>query len=102
VREPVAARKLRLPDGSETTPLNGVVAPMPMVWGDRPYAPIRGVEHGNGVDWWVHADGTRSTTLDVWRHELGRTDPVTLVFHPGQPAPVDGGAAAVTPPQRGN
>jgi hypothetical protein len=92
-----AARRLRLPDGSEAAPLNGVLAPAAMVWGERPYAQIVGVERGNGVDWWVHADGTRSTTLEIWRHELGRTDPVTLVFHPGEPAPVDAGGAAPAP-----
>jgi hypothetical protein len=88
-----APGRLRLPDGSEVEPLNGVKAPPAMVWGETPYAPIVGREFGNGIEWYVHADGTRSTTLDRWRDDLGRRDSVTLVAHPKAPVPVEAGAA---------
>lgn len=80
---------LRLPDGSEVPPLNGVKEPAALVWGDEPYSPIVGKELGSGIEWYVHADGTRTTTLDRWRPDLGRMDSVTLVAHPKALAPVD-------------
>lgn len=72
-------------------PLNGVAAPAPFVWGEGPYSPIVGQEFGNGVDWYVHADGTRSTTLERWRNDLQRVDAVTLVMHPKAALPVETG-----------
>ncbi len=88
VKKPEATtevKMLRLPDGSEIEPLNGVTVPADFTWGQGEYSPIVGTEHGNGVDWYVHADGTRSTTIEVWRNELGRLDPVTLVYRAGGP-----------------
>ena len=86
------ARRLRMPDGTEVEPLNGVKAPAAIVWGDQPYSPIVGTERGNGIDWYVHADGTRTTTLEIWRSDLGRVDPLTLVSHPKAPVLVETGA----------
>jgi len=93
---PSETNKLRLPDGSEVEPLNGVTTPAAMTWGKGPYSPIVGTEHGNGLDWYVHADGTRTTTLEVWRPELGRPDPVTLVYRPVVAATVDPGPSPET------
>lgn len=77
-----APRLLRLPDGSEVAPLNGVIAPGPLVWGNVPYSPIvRTVRH-RGVDWYEHQDGSRTTTLQVRRSDTGAPTPVTLVAHP--------------------
>lgn len=81
--------RLRLPDGTEVEPLNGVRAPAPLAWHDGPWSPIVGIERSRDVDWYVHADGTRTTTVEVFRGDLGRTDPLTLVARPGEPLPVD-------------
>lgn len=91
--DPAAKPKLlRLPDGSEVAPLNGVTEPAAMTWGEGPFSPIVGKIHGNGFDWYVHGDGTHTTTIEVWRHELGRLDPVTLVYRSGGvPAAADPG-----------
>jgi hypothetical protein len=76
------ATMLRMPDGSEAAPLNGVTEPGQVVWGNRPYAPIvRTVRH-QGIDWYVHSDGTRTTTVRVQRSDTRQLTPVTLVAHP--------------------
>jgi hypothetical protein len=42
-----------------------------------------------GVDWYVHADGTRTTTEMKWRSDLGRLDAMTRIAVPnGEPPPV--------------
>src|SRR5687768_13699269 len=54
-----APRKmLRLPDGKEVPPLNGLPEAPPLVWpSERPYARLLGKEVGpNGLEWYVHAD----------------------------------------------
>ena len=80
---------LKLPDGSEAAPLNGVQQPAAMTWGNRPYAPIVTTTWSDGVEWYVHENGTRSTTVDLFRQDLGRHDAVTVVAHPGEPSPID-------------
>lgn len=88
--EQQAPELLRLPDGTAVAPLNGVQRAGPFVWGEGPYAPIVGTETQNGIEWWVHADGTKSTTLMIWRKELGRADATTVVARPVAPVPVEG------------
>jgi len=78
---------LKLPDGSEVAPLNGVKQPAAMVWQNPQWSPIVGTEHSNGIDWYVHADGTRTTTVMLWRSDLGRTDAITWSFHPREAVP---------------
>ena len=88
-----------LPDGSRVATLNGAtsVRPLQEVWPkNRPWSPIVGVERSDvGVEWYVHADGCRSTTEMRWRADLGRDDAVTRV---AQPMPAD--AKPVTTPPR--
>ena len=82
---------LALPDGTFVAPLNGVVSPAQFKWTKGPYAPIVGKRRGKepGSWWWyVHADGTMSTTAMVMREDLGRTDAVTIVAHPEATAPI--------------
>ena len=88
---------LALPDGSRIQALNGVTAPAALVWGEAPWSAIVGTERSDGIDWFVHEDGTYSTTVEVYRSDLGRTDPVTLVSRAGTPVPVEG---VVTPKKR--
>ena len=85
-----AAAPLLLPDGTTVPALNGAVGAVPLAraWSPHvPYSPIVGRERSDaGIDWYVHADGTRSTTEMKYRPDLGRPDAVTRVAHPG-PAP---------------
>ena len=80
------ATALLLPDGSRVPALNGARSPQPMreVWPvSVPWSPITGVEHSPaGIDWFVHADGSRSTTQMVWRADLGRMDAMTRLARP--------------------
>lgn len=79
-------RLLALPDGSFVPALNGALGAPPLIrfWGNRPWSPIVGRERSDrGIDWYVHADGTRSTTQMAWRSDLGRMDAMTRVAAPG-------------------
>lgn len=83
--------ELELPDGTFLPALNGAVAPAPLsrYWGaEVPWSPIVGVERSHaGVDWYRHANGSYSTTENVWRQDLGRFDAMTRVAHPGPAGP---------------
>ncbi len=72
-----------LPDGTFAPALNGVRNAPAMVWTeDEPFAPIVGKETYQGVEWYTHADGSKSTTSKVFRADLGRDDAVTQVATP--------------------
>lgn len=102
---PAGDPRLWLPDGSSVPALNGAVDAPPLARGwdpTVPWAPIVGVRTVDGVQWYVHADGTQSTTRMVMRPDLGRLDAVTSVAHPGHgPAPaVRKGVASRFPTDR--
>jgi hypothetical protein len=92
--EPLATSELRFPPGVTVAAPNGVTgAPAPCVWGDQPWSPIVRREWNNGLEWYVHADGTYTTTKMSWRSDLGRSDAVTLCVHPmAGVAPHDNGS----------
>lgn len=83
-------RLLRFPNGETAAPLNGIENPATCVWGDVPWSPIVRRELNNGIEWYVHADGTYTTTTTVWRSDSQRMEPVTLCHHPTTPAPLNG------------
>ncbi len=75
---------LRLPDGSYVPPLNGIQQPQPMIWKHGSFTAIVATERtswqGLGeLDWYVHQDGARSTTLMTGVD--GVRQPVTIVLH---------------------
>jgi hypothetical protein len=77
--------QLALPDGTFIACLNGATGAPPLkdYWGSRPWSPIVGLERSDlGVDWYVHADGTRTTTEMKWRPDLGRIDAMTRLAVP--------------------
>lgn len=82
---------LLLPDGTRVRTLNGATNPSPLrdAWpANLPWSPIVRVERSDvGVDWFVHADGTRSTTELKWRSDIGREDAVTRLARPISTAP---------------
>ena len=83
------AAHLSLPDGTFVRCLNGATGapPLSQHWGTRPWSPIIEIERSDrGVDWYVHADGTRTTTEMKWRQDLGRYDAMTRIAVPmGEP-----------------
>ena len=85
-------RQIVFPDGSKLPPLNGVEVPAPMEWpGERPYSPVvRRMRDQRGREWYIHADGSRTSTWMEWRKDLGRYDAVTVVDNPvaGTPVPI--------------
>ena len=84
-----AERRLKMPDGSFVPTLNGVQNPAPIAWGDVPYSPVVRKQIDPTLEWYVHADGTYSTTIMQWRSDLGRNDPCTVCLHPATPAAVE-------------
>lgn len=82
--------RLKLPDGTWVLALNGVKNAGPMDWPrDVPWAPIKEViTDPRGRQWFVHEDGSQSTTYMTWRQDLGRMDAVTMVANPKEPMPV--------------
>lgn len=79
-----AQDRLSLPDGSFVPNLNGVPGAMKLRWpAGRPFAPIRRVVRDSfGNEHYLHEDGSQSTTLMVWREDLGRPDPAVMLSHP--------------------
>jgi hypothetical protein len=90
--DPEAKRKMvLLPTGEYIQALNGAVDAPPLSWEQgRPYSEIIGIERTPaGQEWWVHADGTKSTTEMNFRSDLGRADATTQVAHPARPLPIE-------------
>lgn len=75
---------LRYPDGSVRAGLNGVTDRLEPSFTDcLPFAPIVGVERDyHGLDWYVHANGARSTSF-----RDGRGLPFALAYMPGPQRP---------------
>lgn len=74
---------IELPDGTFAPALNGVRNAPAMRWtADEPFAPIVGKETYEGVEWYSHADGSKSTTRVVFRTDLDHDAPVTSVATP--------------------
>lgn len=74
---------LLLPDGSRVPALNGISGEIRLLWPpDRAPSPIVGREVSTtGLEWYVHADGTRSTT-QWFTHDDGRREAVATVAAP--------------------
>lgn len=83
-------QRLRMPDGSFVPTLNGVKNPAAIVWGNQPYSPIVRKQIDPHCEWYLHADGTYTTTVMTWRSDLGREDAVTLCLHPAKALPLEG------------
>ena len=92
VRAATREASLELPDGTFVPMLNGATGALSLkqYWGARPWSPILHVVRSDaGVDWYVHADGTFTTTEMKWRSDLGRLDAMTRIAIPkGEPPPV--------------
>ena len=83
-------RRMRMPDGSELAPLNGLTeAPNPS-WDPKiPYVPPLRVEtDSQGKQWYVFPDGSQIGTYNVYRSDLQKWEPITEVRHPKPVVPV--------------
>jgi hypothetical protein len=71
-----APKMIRYPDGTEYPPLNGVTNPPPCNWpANIPYSPVVGkFTDSDGLEWYRHADGNRTTVQMMWRNDLRRMD----------------------------
>jgi hypothetical protein len=82
-----------LPDGTSVPNLNGVTDKVRFTWTPRrPYSPIIGKRPAAGPDdweWYEHADGSLSTTVMIWRSDLGRKDSTHVVAAPTADLPLD-------------
>jgi len=74
-----------LPDGTRVATLNGATDAPPLAeyWGTTvPWSPIVGIERNDqGIDWYLHQNGSYSTTQVVWRSDLNRHMAMTRVAH---------------------
>lgn len=99
---PSQAGAVIYPDGSRLPALNGVTTDLKLDWGIRPFTKVVGIENGpNGWQWYVHENGTRSTT--VMNTMNGVLQPMGLVAEPEQSKPIfpgslpPGGSGSGTP-----
>ncbi len=78
------------PDGTYLPSLNRVLNAPAMQWpAHRPYSPVVGTTRNEkGVEFYMHQDGSLSTTVMQWRADLGREDATTLIFNPEKPMPM--------------
>jgi len=103
----VAGASARFPDGSTMPALNGVKTDVVIQWGSSPFTKIIGTEDGpGGWKWYVHENGTRSTTAMV--DQNGVPTATSLVAEPtaalptGMEANQGGGSpAGGNPPSAG-
>ena len=82
------------PDGTWLPPLNGVeiAPPFPGFAPDFPYAPVVEIIEGDkGISWYIHADGSHSSTQLVETQQGGRTFTQAgwAVGNPTKTLPVD-------------
>ncbi len=84
------ASKFLLPDGSYALALNGVTGAKPLKWPPtKAWSPIEGKVRGpNGEEWYVHEDGSMSTTVWSVDHVRGVRMPLTRLALPNAPADV--------------
>ncbi len=74
---------IRYSDGTYMPALNGVRNVPALQWpSDLPFSPIVGKRVSVGKEWYVHADGTQSTSMMLWRSDLGREDAACHVARP--------------------
>lgn len=80
-----------LPNGERMPVLNGAHGAPAMSWPpNRPWSPIiNKVTDPDGIEWYWHEDGSRTTTQNLFHTHLGRKAPVTNVFVPQKTVPMD-------------
>ena len=102
-REAPSERTFGLPDGTRLPVLNGAYGAPDIQWpAGIPWSPVvRKMVDNDGQEWYVHADGTYSSTVITYRSDLGRHVPVTQVAHPEKAAPMDPSEAPKGPGTQG-
>ena len=81
--------KIIYPDDNNFPALNGVTVPIKLIWtSDRAYSPIVGTLRDGPpqyLEWYVHADGSHSTTTMMRLRRGGPLEATGLVRAPIQP-----------------
>ena len=87
----VTSNQLLLPDGTTVPVLNGAFGAPELGWPDhRPWSPIVSkATDEDGDEWYVHEDGSRSITKNLYHAHLKGMAPVTSVYNPTKPLPID-------------
>lgn len=81
---------VRYPDGTYLPALNGVRGAPAFQWpAGRPFSPVVGKIGAPPNEWYVHADGCRSTTTMTYRSDIQRESPMSHVAEPLKPAAPD-------------
>lgn len=83
--KPEPAAVVTFPDGSTAPLLNGVDQPVKLIWNDRPYAPIKTKVLSQGLEWYLHEDGSHSTVQ--WVDMNGVRSAIGMVASPTDALP---------------
>ena len=84
---PKGKGRLLLPGGRAVAALNGVEESVELLWPtDLAWSPIIATERSGGLEYYVHADGSRSTTQMLYRSDLGREAATSAVYNPTKAA----------------
>jgi hypothetical protein len=78
---------VKYPDGSSMPALNGVTSEVVLQWGVGAFTKVVGTENGpGGWQWYVHENGTRSTTAMVTVNDVPQA--MGIVAEPTKPLPM--------------
>lgn len=93
--------RVKYPDGSTMPALNGVTTDLVVTWGTRPFTKIIGTEDGpGGWKWYVHENGTRSTTVMLESGGVLRATPIVADPTTALPTGPGSGQAPGTGPKK--
>lgn len=84
-------KMLAYPDGTYLPVLNGCDIPPRIIWPDEiPYSPVvrRHVDE-HGIEYYVHADGSLSSSQMIYRSDLGHKVAMAFVWNPQKAVPRD-------------
>ncbi len=86
---------LKMPDGTYLPVLNGAVGAPAVEWPKgTPYSPvIKKIVDKEGLEWYVHKDGSFTITQNLYRSDLGRIEPATTIYNPEESHAMDPGEA---------
>lgn len=85
LRDPFAEKGMMLPDGKQLIILNGVVAPPKLAAPKGTVVPAAAAIFvgPDRMEWYVHLDGSHTTTMWVWDRVLLRWEAMSVYVPPG-------------------
>ena len=84
-------KSLKMPDGTYLPVLNGAEGAPAVDWPEgRPYSPvIKKIIDAEGLEWYLHKDGSYTITQNLYRSDLKRTEPATTLYNPTETKPMN-------------